>query len=138
MADLFHPFFTKGLTTSVCRKCQFLPFIHHITYKVGFWYFKILCNRNTVSNKTYQYFDNKRLVRPGSKYPNWQISQPINRKAKFLHRDNIYLVDLKSYITYQNIRVGAIVRAIFIPWNNWNVKKSYLTTYMNDTSITSR
>ena len=105
------------------RKCQFSPFIHHITYKVGFWYFKILCNRNTVSNKTYQYFDNKRLVKPGSKYPNWQISQPISHKAKFLHRDNIYLVDLKSYITYQNIRVGAIVRPIFIPWNNWNVKK---------------
>ena len=67
---------------------------------VGFWYFKSLCNRDAVSNKTYQYFRDKRLVRPGSKYPNWQRCQTISYKAKFSHRDNIYLVDQK---TYQNI-----------------------------------
>ena len=39
-----------------------------ISYKVGFWYFKGLCIRDTVSNKTYQNFRDKRLVRPGSKY----------------------------------------------------------------------
>ena len=85
-------------------KCPFSPFTYPITYKVEFWYFKSLCNRDTVSNRTYQNFRDKRLVRPGSKYPNWQRSQPISYKAKFSHRDNIYLVDLKSNITYQNIR----------------------------------
>ena len=77
-------------------KCPFSPFTYPIAYKIGFWYFKSLCNRNTVSNKTYQYFCDKRLVRPGSKCPNWQRSQPISYTVKFSHRDNIYLVDLKS------------------------------------------
>ena len=36
---------------------------------------------------------------PESKYLNWQRSLPISCKAKFSHRDNIYLVDLKSNIT---------------------------------------
>ena len=85
-------------------KCPFSPFTYPLTYKLGFWYFKSLCNNDTVSNKTYQSFRDKRLVRPGSKYPNWQTSQPINYKAKLSHRDNIYLVDLKFNITYQNIR----------------------------------
>ena len=104
-------------------KCPLSPFTYTITYKVGFWYFKSLCNRDTVSNKTFQYFRDKRLVRPGSKYPNWQGSQPINYKAKFSHKDNIYLVDLKSNITYQNIRGETKVRPIFIPWNAQNGKK---------------
>ena len=94
-------------------KCPLSP----ITYKVGFWHFKSLCNRSKVSNKTYQYFCDKRLVRPGSKYPNWQSSQPISYKARFSHRDNIYLVDLKSNITYQNIRGETKAILIFIPSN---------------------
>ena len=84
-------------------KCSFSPFTYPITYKVGFWYFESLCNRDTVSNKTYQYFQDKRLVRPGSKCPNWQGPQPISYNVSFSHRDSIYLVDLKSNITYQNI-----------------------------------
>ena len=88
-----------------------------ITCKVEFWYFKSLCNWDTVSNKTYQNFRDKRLVRPGSKCPNWQRSQPISYKAKFSQRYNIYLVDLKCNITYQNIREKTKVRPIFIPWN---------------------
>ena len=59
----------------------------------------------------------KRLVRLGSKCPNWQRSQPISYKAKFSQRYNIYLVDLKRNITYQNIRGESKVRPIFIPWN---------------------
>ena len=87
-------------------KCPFSPFIYHITYKVEFWYFKSLCNWDIVSNRTYQNFRDKRLVRPGRKYSNWQRSQPISYKAKFLQRDNVYLVDFKYNITYQNIRGG--------------------------------
>ena len=49
-------------------------------------------------------FRHKSLVRPKSKSPNWQGSQPISYKAKFSQRDNIYLVDLKHNITYQKIR----------------------------------
>ena len=85
-------------------KCPFSPFTYAITYKVGFWSFRSLCIRDTVSNKIYQNFCDKRLVKPGSKYPIWQRSQPLNYKTKFSQRDNIYLVDLKYNITYQNIR----------------------------------
>ena len=52
---------------------------------------------------TYQSFCHRSLVRPKSKSPNWQGSQPISYKAKFSQRDNIYLADLKYIITYQNI-----------------------------------
>ena len=98
-------------------KYPFSPFTYPITYTVEFWYFKSLCNRDTVSNRTYQNFRDKRLVRPGSKCPNWQRSQPISYKAKFSQRYNIYLVYLKCNITYQNIRGETKVRLIFIPWN---------------------
>ena len=57
----------------------------------------------------------KSLVRPKSKSPNWQWSQPISYKAKFSHRDNIYLVDLKYNITYQNARGKTKVRPILYP-----------------------
>ena len=50
--------------------------------------------------KLNQNFCEKRLIRPGSKYPNWQRSQPISYKAKFSQRDNVYLVYLKYNITY--------------------------------------
>ena len=76
---------TGGITRGTKLKCPFSLFTYPISYKVGFWYFKRLCNRDTVSNKTYQYFRDKRLVRPGSKYPNCQRSQPISYKAKFSH-----------------------------------------------------
>ena len=85
-------------------KCPFSPFTYPITYKAGFCYCRSLCIRDTVSNKTYQNLLDKRLVRPGSKYPTWQRSQPISCKAKFSQNDNIYLVDLKYNITYQNIQ----------------------------------
>ena len=94
-------------------KCRFLSFTYPIIYKVELWYFKSLCNWDTVSKRTYQNFRYKRLVRPGSKCPNWQSSQPISYKAKFSQRYNIYLVDLKYNITYQNIRGKTKVRPIF-------------------------
>ena len=77
---------TGGITLETKLKCPFLPFTYPITYKVEFWYFKSLCNWDTVSNRTYQNFRDKSLVRPGSKYPNWQRSQPISYKVKFSQR----------------------------------------------------
>ena len=53
---------------------------------------------------TYHNFRHKSLVRPKSKSPNWQGSQPINYKAKISQRDNTYPADLKYNITYQNIQ----------------------------------
>ena len=47
-------------------------------------------------------FRHKSLVRPKSKFPNWQGSLPISFKAKLLQRNNIYLVDQKCNITCQN------------------------------------
>ena len=102
-------------------KCPFSPFTYPITYKVGFWYFRSLCIRNMVSNKTYQNFHDKRLLRSGGKYPNWQRSQPISYDTKFSQKDNIYL-DLKYNITYQNFRGKTKVRPTFIPRNAWNGK----------------
>ena len=84
-------------------KSPFSPYTYPITYKVGFLYFRSLCIRDTVSNKTYQNFCDKKLVWPWSKYPIWQRCQPISYKAKFWQRDIIYLVDFKYNITYQNI-----------------------------------
>ena len=85
------------------------------TYKVGFWYFRSWYIRDMVSDKTYQNFRDKRLVRPGCKYPIWQRFQPISYKTKFSQRDNAYLVDFKYNITYQNIRGKTKVRSIFKP-----------------------
>ena len=65
----------------------------------------------------------KWLVRLGSKYPIWQRSQPIKYKVNFSQRDNIYLVDLKYNMTYQNIQGETKVRPIFITRNAWNGKK---------------
>ena len=76
-------------------KCPFSPFTYPITYKVGFWHFRSSCIRDTVSDKTYQNFGDKKLVRPGSKYPILQRPQPISYKTKFSQRDNIYLADFK-------------------------------------------
>ena len=105
---------TRAITLGTKLK---MPFTYSITYKVEFWYFKSLCDSHAVSNRTYQNFRDKRMVRSGSKCPNWQRSQPISYKAKFSQRYNIYLVDLKCNITYQNIRGKTKVRPIFIPWN---------------------
>ena len=85
-------------------KCPFLSFTYPITYKVDFWYFKSLCNWDTVLNTTYQNVCDKRLVRSGNKCPNWQRSHPISYKSKFSQRYNISLVDFKYNITYQNIQ----------------------------------
>ena len=57
------------------------------------------------------------LARLKGKSPNLQRSHPISYKAKFSQRDNIYLVDYKYNITYQNIGGKTKVRPIFIPWN---------------------
>ena len=43
-------------------------------------------------------------------------SQPINYKAIFSQRDNIYLVDLKCNVTYQNIREETKVKLISMSW----------------------
>ena len=95
---------TSGLTLGTKLWMSIFTLYLPHNYKVEFWYFKSLCNCDTVSNRTYQNFRDKSLVRPGSKYPNWQRSQSISYKAKFLQRDIIYLVDLKYNITCQNIQ----------------------------------
>ena len=94
MTDLFNPFFTKALTASVCKsdkidkkktvvscdvkggitlgtklKMPILTFYLPHNLQIRILYFRSLCIRDTVSNKTYQNFREKRLVRPGSKYP---------------------------------------------------------------------
>ena len=53
---------------------------------------------------TYHNFRHKSLVRPKSKSPNWQESQPISYKANFSQSDNIYPADQKYNITYKYIR----------------------------------
>ena len=59
-------------------------------------YFKSLCNKDTVSNKTYQNFCDKRLIRPGV---NTQIEdEPTSYKAKFSQSGNIYLLGHKYNI----------------------------------------
>ena len=72
---------------------------------------------------TYHNFRHKSLVRPKSKSPNWQGSQPISYKTKFSQRNNVYLVDLKYNITYQNIHGKAKVRPIFMSWKEKMTKK---------------
>ena len=42
---------------------------------------------------TYHNFCHKSLVRPKSKSPNWQGSQPISYKANFSQRDKIHVAD---------------------------------------------
>ena len=118
MTDLF-PCFTNVLTASVCKSNQ-----------SRFWYFKSLYNKDTVSNRAYQNFRDKRLVRPGSKCPNWQRPQPITYKAKFSQRYNIYLLDLKYNITYQNIRGKTKVKLSFMPWNASSKKVTKQLTWM--------
>ena len=76
-----------------------------------------VCFKQESLPTTYRNFRQKSLVKPKSKSLNWQVFQPISYKAKFSQRDNIYLVDLKYNITYQNIRGKTKVRPIFIPWN---------------------
>ena len=119
MTDLF-PCFTNVLTASVCKSNQ-----------SRFWYFKSLYNKDAVSNRAYQNFRDKRLVRPGSKCPNWQRPQPITYKTKFSQRYNIYLLDLKYNITYQNIR-GKLRSNQFLYHEMPKMTKSYLATYMDE------
>ena len=85
--------------------------------------FQNLCIRDTVP-KTYQNFHDKRLVKPGSKYPVWQRSQPISYKTKFSQSDNIYLLDLKYNITYQNICRKTAVRLFFMLWKAWKLRNN--------------
>ena len=118
-------------------KCPFSPFTYPITYKVEFCYFKSFCNRDTVSNRTYQSFRDKRLVTPGSKCPNWQRSQPISYKIKFWQTYNIYLVDLKCNITYQNTQ-GVTRADQFLYHKMPKIAKSYLRSYMDELSTIFR
>ena len=67
-----------------------------------------------------------------------QRSQPISYKAKLSQRENIYLVDLKYNITYQNIRGKTKVRQILYHEMPEMAKKSYLTTYRHELSTKSR
>ena len=78
----------------------------------------------------YHNFRHKSVGRPKSKSSNWQGSQPISYKAKFSQRYNIYLLDLKCNITYQNIRGKTKVRPIFIPWNAYSKKVTKQLTWM--------
>ena len=109
-------------------KYSFLHISNAIIYKVEFWYFKSLCNRHTVSNKTYQNFRDKRLVRPGSKCPNWQRSQPISYKAKFSQRYNIYLVGKF------HIKQGQIIGT----WNPYFQKTMKIGIEVNTVKIRKR
>ena len=98
--------------------------------------FQKLCNKEMFSNRTYQKFRDKRLVRPGSKCLNWQRSQPISYKAKFSQRYNIYLVDLKCNITYQNIR-GKLRSDRFLYPEMLKIAKKF-TTYKDKLSTKSQ
>ena len=108
---------TGEITLGTKLKIPIFTLTYPITYKVGFWYIKSLCIRNTVSKNTYQNFRDKRLIRPRSKYPIWQRSQPISYKANLLQKDNIYQVDFKYNTTYQNIQGKTKVRPTFVPRN---------------------
>ena len=128
-------------------QCPFSPFICPITYRVGFWYFRKFYIRDFVSNKTCQNFCDKSLIIPGRKYPILQRSQPISYKAKlFSQRDNVYLVDFKYNITYQNIweggggggGTGNKGQTYFYTIMPKMAKKSYLTTYMDELSTKSQ
>ena len=85
---------------------------------------------------TYHNFRHKSLVRPKSKSPNWQASQPISCKAKFSQRDNIYLINLKHNIIYQNIWGKGQTNLYTLKRFKW--QKGYLTTYMDELSTKSQ
>ena len=118
-------------------KCSLLLFTHPITYKVMFWHFRSSCIKDTVWNKTYQNFRDKRLVRPGSECPNWQRSQPISYKPIFSQRYNIDLVDHKYNITYQNIQ-GKLRSDLFSYQEKPKWRKNYPTTNMDELSAKLR
>ena len=66
-----------------------------------------LQNRDVCFNQeslpiTYYNFHHKSLVRPKSKSPNWQGSQPISYKTNFSQKESMHLIDIKFKITYQN------------------------------------
>ena len=54
----------EGITLGTKLKIPIFTLNLSITYKVGFWYFRSSCIRDTVSKKTYQNFHHKRLVSP--------------------------------------------------------------------------
>ena len=79
---------------------------------------------------TYHNFRHKSLVRPKSKFPNWQGSQLICYKAKFSQSHNIYLADLKYNITYQNIQ-GKLRSGRFLNRKVCFNQESFPITYHN-------
>ena len=107
-------------------------FTYPVTYKVEFWYFKSLCNWDTVSIRTYQNFRDKRLVRAESKCP--KISTHKLQDQIFKSRSQIQH-NLAKYPeeSFQ-------VRPIFIGQTNFCTmkylkgQKSYLATYMDEFS----
>ena len=69
---------------------------------------------------TYHNFRHKSLVRPKSKFPNWQGSQPISSKTNFSQRETVHLLDVQFNITYQN-NLGEIqVRPLLWPLMSLN------------------
>ena len=64
---------------------------------------------------------------------NAQIDKDLSCKAKFFQRYNIYLVDHKCNITYQNIR-GKLRSDQVLYHEMSKMENSYLTTYMDELS----
>ena len=81
--------------------------------------FKVCFNQERLPI-TYHNFRHKSLVRPKSKSPNWQGSQPISYKANFSQRETMHLLDVKFNITYQNNQGKAQVRPLLRPLMSLN------------------
>ena len=104
-----------GITLGTKFKMAIFTLYYPMTYKVGFWYFRNLCIRDTVSNKTYQNFHDKRLLRPGSltQFDKDLTTHKLQDQI-FTDRKYIYIADFKYNITYQNVLGETRVRPIFI------------------------
>ena len=118
---------TGGITLGTKLKMPIFTLTYPIIYKVEFCYFQSLSNWDTVSDRTYQNFRDKRMVRPGSKCPNWQRSQPISYKAKFSQR---YIPSRSSG--------GKLRSDQFLYHEMPKMAESYLTTYMDELSTKLR
>ena len=63
--ELFNSFFTKGLTTTVCKSDK-IDYKNNGQLSLYWGINRTYGSTDTVSNKTYQKFRDKRLIRPGS------------------------------------------------------------------------
>ena len=68
---------------------------------------------------TYYNFHHKCLVRPKSKFLNWQGSQPISYMASFSQKEGMNLVNVKFNLTYQNNHGEIQVRPFLIFFPIW-------------------